>query len=456
MAPKLSKLNILRKKRSRNDAGQSSATEIEQDTNIYRSNTYLFRNPIAHTNFMGQFSDRKLSNCYYFNKASVTFSFPEDDKIIGFIRHWPWENLITCDEPYSEMITKTFYCNLTFSEDPFLVKSYVCGREIILSLDNVANWLGLVNEGEKAYLLRNWPELALESSDHYKTWFARRNFGVKPLYASSLPSLHRLLFLFVNNILIPKATIKSNIERGPMYYLRHLISMDEKRFNIPFIILRHMIACYSSSVANLPYGHLIHRMIRLHGITVPSHLIQNEPNHLLDILPKHGWVKSVSGSGLPMIKPDIRPINDWINAPNALPNQYWDPYEEESPAQPEQPPIPPMAQDELPQGAENQLAWIVQHMQEYQIANNNQFTAINNDLKILKSRSRKIHIQGRKNAEAIYDIDLTTSELARRFVKQYGASSGASTSAPHIPSEDDDDEDDEEGDEGDDDDDPEI
>lgn len=112
--------------------------------------------------------ERQLTDCYYFNNAAVTFRQPEDDKTIAYLNHWNWNSLVSCCELYTEILTCTFYANLTIVENPFILSSWVYGQEIALSLGNVAAWLELSNDGEETYFLRNWTQMAIDTADQYK------------------------------------------------------------------------------------------------------------------------------------------------------------------------------------------------------------------------------------------------------------------------------------------------
>ena len=266
----------------------SSGGVIEPNFKINHENRYLFRDLQAYENFTGQFQERELCACYYFDKSTVTFHTREDNKTIEYIQHWQWEPLLNCNEPYLALTTRTFYANFQCRNNPFSLTSWACGKEVHLNFENLATWLNLPNEGEEIYLIRNWPRDVPESSDSYKKWFNRSNIAGASLYATSLPSLHRLLFLFINNILTPKSKLKTNIEHGAIYYLRHLIQLDDTKFNMPYIIIRHMISAYSSSVASLPYAHVIHRIIRLNGTELPSNQTFLFPQNLVNQLTRTG------------------------------------------------------------------------------------------------------------------------------------------------------------------------
>ena len=72
----------------------------------------------------------------------------------------------------------------------------------------IAAAFDLENEGEEIYPLRNWPEG--ENETEYKEWITGIGDVVgRKLYCSHLPAVHWLLFVIINNILLPKAQIKT-------------------------------------------------------------------------------------------------------------------------------------------------------------------------------------------------------------------------------------------------------
>jgi hypothetical protein len=102
----------------------------------------------------------------------------------------------------------------------------------------------------------------------YKRWFVPRLINDRKIFATSLP-VHRLAFHFINNILTPKATLKTNIKINSIFYLRHLLSMD-RQFYISFIIISHIKHTYRVKNANLSYANLITRILRLHLRDIPQ------------------------------------------------------------------------------------------------------------------------------------------------------------------------------------------
>jgi hypothetical protein len=230
-----------------------------------------------------------------------------------------------------------------------------------------------------------------------------------------------------------------------MFFLRHLITLDqEKKFNLPFIILNHMKSALSSKVACLPYGHLIQRIIQMsannseNDIPTSPGLLLQPPIHLIDLLTKYGWRQGISESALPLLKPDSRPINRWIIYPNARPNQYWDPNNPE-PVPVELPQVgdanqvPPQAgQNDFPQAFTQQMAALVEQMRQM---NENQGT--------MSKRIQRMSVRIKKNTEAIKSIDEVQTDLVKRCVRFFGSSNASTSQAPQDDEDDEDDEDNE-------------
>lgn len=139
-----------------------------------------------------------------------------------------------------------------------------------------------------------------------------------------LPSVHKLAHILINNILIPKAKIKSNIDFFGLFYLRHLIALDGLEFHIPYIILRYMRIASSYSRQSLPYGHIIQWILSIHDVNLPGDTKLLEPINICDKMTSFGWIEEET-NGVSWISADDRPINAWIWHENATPNQYWNP-----------------------------------------------------------------------------------------------------------------------------------
>lgn len=157
----------------------------------------------------------------------------------------------------------------------------------------------------------------------YRRWFSR-NQPLDLIYTTTLPSLHRVAHVFLNNILTPKAKIKTNLEFAGLFYMHHLISLDEVQPHIPYIILRHMRTAYNYSHHTLPYANIIQRILSCNNINPPIGVDLSDPINLCDELTTMGWIED-EVDGINTLILDNRSINEWIWATNALPNQYWNP-----------------------------------------------------------------------------------------------------------------------------------
>jgi hypothetical protein len=167
----------------------------------------------------------------------------------------------------------------------------------------------------------------------YKRWFVSRLINDREIFATSLPAVHRLVFHFINNILTPKATLKTNMEINSIFYLRHLFLTD-RQFCISFIIISHMKHAYQIKNANLPYANLITRIVRLHLREIPQRYMIH-PTNLFHELSNLGWVNNSIGEP-PVWTPNHKyPINSLIKDPNAKVKQYTDPNSDEPFLEPE-------------------------------------------------------------------------------------------------------------------------
>jgi hypothetical protein len=75
-----------------------------------------------------------------------------------------------------------------------------------------------------------------------------------------------------------------------VFFLRHLLQRD-RRFNIPYIILKHMQRATVNTDDGLPYAHLIAFILMQLDIQIPEEvkLKPVNPTNLVRILPCIGW-----------------------------------------------------------------------------------------------------------------------------------------------------------------------
>lgn len=263
--------------------------------------------------------NREMAHCYYFTKNKA-FSNPEDTRIDYYIDHWKLRSLIECDTLYIDILTRVFYANFVLIENPISCTTYVCGKLI-----NLVFGLGLENTGTEEYVHKKWPSQppVIGIENDYRRWF-NRDQPFESLYTTYQPFLHCLAHMFINNILTPKAKIKTNLEYSGLFYLCHLITLDDLDLHIPYIIICHMRTTYIHTQHSLPYGHVIQRFLEIHDIPILGDQDMLIPPNLCWELTNLGWIEKRINKISHLIANDRR-VNKWTCEQNALPNQFWDP-----------------------------------------------------------------------------------------------------------------------------------
>ena len=258
-------------------------------------NRWLFRNEHAWTKYNGAFgSTRTFAKGYY-------FFLPQDHEMSEWERKflndridfWKLRKFISLDGKGSENTTRLFYANMEpLPGNEFDFTTVLYKFVITITPAIVAAALDLDNEGEEIYPFRNWPKDAKENE--YKQWITGiGDVHGRKLYCSHLPAVHWLLFVIINNILLPKSQIKTNLESGTIYLLRHLLEMD-KKINVPYLIVSHMLQAGKDKVMSLPYSHILLHLIAQSHRPLPPHV---ESENLLRYLPKFRWVSQDRDNG---------------------------------------------------------------------------------------------------------------------------------------------------------------
>lgn len=315
---------------SRSDKGKDPMIgSDERMLDVNQRNRYLFKDKKAYERFENEFgSDRPISECCHFSLQSMnTMSHWERDFLQERIDYWGWRDLIEMEGVGYDIVTRLFYANMDdiSNEETIAFKTKMFGQHITINPTILASALNIKQEGEQTYSFPDFPELANESE--YRSWFADNSDSGKgePMSASHLPGVHLLLFFFINNILFCESTIKYNLEKGVMYLLKHLLCMDRK-FDICYIVVKHMLQVRNTMNSSLPYSHLIAQLIAMFcGKCFPL------GNRVISVnlagkMTKYGWDKTVSEDGIVIWTPkNNKPVNTWIRMPGAVINQYYDP-----------------------------------------------------------------------------------------------------------------------------------
>jgi hypothetical protein len=104
--------------------------------------------------------------------------------------------------------------------------------------------------------------------------------------------------------------------------------LDTRKFDINFIVLKHMAGVKMDKRRSLPYGHIVMKLIRKAGVKIHKKMPLIQPMNMHFSLHQIGWKVTHENPEEGTIDYDINPkikSNVWIRAPNALPNQYYDP-----------------------------------------------------------------------------------------------------------------------------------
>ena len=360
------------------------SNEPEIDFSLGPRNRFLFRDDEAYRQFVSRFHKRKLSDCFYFDpKGQIGARYL--NKINGWIDHFSLRTMTGITTVYSEFTTRLFYANIRFNNLDN-ASSYFHGKTIDLSFLKLAELLDMPNDGNMIYPHKSWPwdsdnEVCTVPYPVYRRWFG---WGTRTdMYVTDIPALHRVTHLLVNNILTPKLKIKTNIEKGALFFMKHMIDMDEFQFNIPYVLISHMLKAHSNNKDSLPYGHLIHFLLKaqeienlLLDISESDH---KQPKNILDYF--SGWIKE---EGMLVPNPDD-PRNGYLKAEGAAPNQYH-PLSEDAPEPEPEPQLipepvpPPQAQagnlDHLMTFLTNQVQGMNQRLDKFETNVNERYDRI--------------------------------------------------------------------------------
>ena len=309
------------KKRSKTQARKSVRVTYEEETlNPVSSNKFLFKNTHSFRRYTKDFANKKISGTFYFREEETDkIEREEMDQIQGYIDHWKWRPLIECTQPYLDLVTKVLYSNMELISDPWGIKTYFGHIEITITMDTITQVLNIPQGEDKFYPFKEFPE-NMGNFFEYKQWFG----AVKQedyISDTMLPAVHRVAYLFINNILTPKKDVKNVMEMNSIFCLKHLLN-KELDLNIPFIIISHMWKAACSKTDSLPYPHILDLILDHYDIHFTSgQEVYQTPVNLVSKLHAKGWVKQGN-----WWRPNPKdPVNEWIRHPNAKINQYTDP-----------------------------------------------------------------------------------------------------------------------------------
>ncbi|KAB1205778.1 hypothetical protein CJ030_MR7G028037 [Morella rubra] len=134
-----------------------------------------------------------------------------------------------------------------------LLKSMVGGQEIILNEVILGDILGIPHVGIRAYELKTWP--VCKGFDYGEALVYLLGNGVaedapRKIHANQLPIRLRLLHLICTHNLIPRGGHREEVTFMDVFVIERLLK--EKKFNLPYIMLKHMEAAYADLADDPP------------------------------------------------------------------------------------------------------------------------------------------------------------------------------------------------------------
>lgn len=94
----------------------------------------------------------------------------EHIQIIAVCDFWEGHGVLRNQTPYYEEVTQLFYANLVFHEDG-MSATFIHVWSKYQTLESLASWFGLANEGEQIDFTRIWPRGETEDIFEYRRWF---------------------------------------------------------------------------------------------------------------------------------------------------------------------------------------------------------------------------------------------------------------------------------------------
>ncbi|KAG8637637.1 uncharacterized protein LOC110602655 [Manihot esculenta] len=168
-----------------------------------------------------------------------------------------WVPIVGMRQKFYPQLVKHFYANLSYDPDKTQIFSLVKGKEIRLNQESLMKILGIPNLGSEIYDNDKWVEdagvsrvealrMVLDNPDVSE---------VTKLNACHLKLEMRLLHHMIVHIILPRKRNFNHVSSMDLLVMWHILR--GKPFNLPFLLLAHMIACSEKKNACLPYGMIL-------------------------------------------------------------------------------------------------------------------------------------------------------------------------------------------------------
>ncbi|EEF43327.1 conserved hypothetical protein [Ricinus communis] len=231
-----------------------------------------------------------------------------------WFKHMNWVSFILIKEKFYPELVRHFYANLSFDADKAQINSFVKGKEIRLNQKSLKKIIGIPNFGteicENDY---KWVEndVGISRVEAFKMLLENPDSSV---VSSKVDACHlklemRLLHLMVVHIILPRKRSLNCVSDMDLLVMWHILNgMD---FNLPFVLLSHMVACSEKKNAYLPYGMMLTLIFKHFKVSLEEEEckeLKSSDIYSEVTLRKMGYVKSEKGWFLKKDKAVAHPI----------------------------------------------------------------------------------------------------------------------------------------------------
>ncbi|PIN00929.1 hypothetical protein CDL12_26568 [Handroanthus impetiginosus] len=230
-----------------------------------------FSDVCAENKYLTNFSSRKLNR-----GKGVLFSSIPESIVVDWIRALDWDKVMAVNEISYPHLVKLFNSNMVIVTDDsenVCLKSFVLGKELILTIAYVNSLFDLPDEGSKFFSFGEWntPECTLADFCHIfwegKTYPFSGGKALNNMFADHF-FLHKLIFC----TLLSGATTSGGhtTDKNTMSMYLTFMTVHERLVNLGFIVLKYIAYSAVHFSKNLPYGMFLILVFRKENIFLPQ------------------------------------------------------------------------------------------------------------------------------------------------------------------------------------------
>ncbi|WCJ33832.1 hypothetical protein M5689_015169 [Euphorbia peplus] len=169
---------------------------------------------------------------------------------------------------YPELV-RIFYENLSYDADKTVLYSVVKGKEIRLDQNVLGKILGIANVGNGVYDMGNWvdEDVGVGRLEALRLVFDRPDLSeVTKANSCDLKLEMRLLHQIVVHVIVPRKRSFNYVSDLDLVVMWHIVK--EKAFNVPFVMLNHIVACSEKKNGCFPYGMILTSVFEHCGVSL--------------------------------------------------------------------------------------------------------------------------------------------------------------------------------------------